>query len=313
MSRSTISAYAFFKRFPNESAARGHMELRRWNGRPVCPYCETADRIQLRYLEGYYRCLTCKSDFTVRTGTIMERSHVPLNKWLYAMYLLTTSRKGVSSLQLAKEIGMTQKTAWFLLHRLREACGKGNGNDQSGFLAGIIEADETYVGGKEGNKHAHKKIHAGRGAVGKIAVLGMRERGGRVKGKVIKNTGAEEIQTEVAKSVAPGSILCTDEHGAYRGMGQYPQFVVNHSVKEFVNGMAHTNGIESVWAVLKRGFYGVYHSFSGKHLQRYVDEFTFRLNEGNVKIHMLDRIDSLLGKSIGTRITYKQLASSSRE
>ena len=162
-------------------------------------------------------------------------------------------------------------------------------------------------------KHEYKKIHAGRGAVGKIAVLGMRERGGRVKGKVLKNTGAEEIQTEVTKSVAPGSILCTDEHGAYRGMGQYPQFVVNHSVKEFVNGMAHTNGIESVWAVLKRGFYGVYHSFSGKHLQRYVDEFTFRLNEGNVKIHTLDRIDSLLGKSIGTRITYKQLASSSRE
>jgi len=307
MSKSTISAYAFFKKFPDEAVAREHMEKRRWNGKPVCPYCVATERIQVRTLAGYFRCLACKKDFTVRTGTVMERSHVPLNKWLYAMYLLSTARKGVSSLQLAKEIGITQRSAWFLLQRLREACGKGNEGHLNGLLFGIVEADEAYFGGKESNKHEAKKLKIGRGTVGKIAVLGMRERGGRVRGKVLKDIGADEIQGEIAASVAPNSILCTDELRSYRGMDQYQQFAVVHSAKEFVNGMAHTNGIESVWAVLKRGFYGTYHSFSGKHLQRYVDEFTFRLNEGNVKIHVMDRIDSLLEKSVGVRITYKQL------
>lgn len=251
MSKSTISAYAFFDRFPDESVAREHMELRRWHGKPTCPSCGCQDRIQARKLESYFRCLACKLDFTVRTGTIMERSHVPLNKWLYVMYLLSASRKGISSLQLAKEIGVTQKTAWFMLHRIREACGKGKDSPGS-FLSGIVEADEAYFGGKEMNKHEHKKLKAGRGAVGKTVVLGMRERGGKLKAKVIKNTGINEVQSEIKKCVAPDSALCTDEHSSYRGMMEYFHAVVNHSAKEFVNGMAHTNGIESVWAVLKR-------------------------------------------------------------
>jgi transposase-like protein len=308
MSKHTISTYAFFKKFPDEAVARIHMEQVRWRGAATCPTCGSVDRIQKRTLEGYYRCLACKLDFTVRTGTIMERSHIPLNKWLYTMYLLTTARKGISSLQLAKEIGITQKSSWFLLQRIRESCGTPCGTKDTNFLTGIVEADETYIGGKEANKHESKKLKMGRGAVGKVAVLGMRERGGKVRGKVLKSTTAKEIQGHVCDSVAPASNLCTDEHLSYQGMSQYYfHDVVNHSAKEFVNGMAHTNGIESVWAVLKRGFYGTYHSFSGKHLQRYVDEFTFRLNEGNVKNHTMDRIDSLLGKSVGKRITYKQL------
>jgi transposase-like protein len=157
------------------------------------------------------------------------------------------------------------------------------------------------------NKHEHKKLKAGRGAVGKVAVLGIRERGGRVQGKVLINTGIIEVQGEINASVGPRSVLFTDEHPSYRGMEQFYHSVVNHSAKEFVNGMAHTNGIESVWAVLKRGFYGTYHSFSGKHLQRYVDEFTFRLNEGNVKHHTMTRIDSLLARTVGVRLTYKHL------
>ena len=208
-------------------------------------------------------------------------------------------------MQLSKEIGVTQKTAWFMLQRLREACGSGS--EGGGMLSGICEADETYIGGKEANKHESKKLKAGRGTVGKMVVLGIRQRGGHVKAKVIKSTNRDIIQAAVKGAVAAGTMLCTDEHAAYRGMPEYGHKVVNHSAKQFVDGMAHTNGIESVWSVLKRGFYGVYHQFSEKHLQRYVDEFSYRLNEGRCAIPTLDRIDSLLTKTQGVHLTYSAL------
>lgn len=303
MSRSTISTFKLFELFPDEPSARAYLESRLWPDGVRCPECKGGERITTRK-DGYYRCNACKLDFTVRTSTIFERSHVPLHKWLYAMYLLVTARKGISSMQLAKEIGITQKSAWFVLHRLREACGKDLDK-----LRGEVEIDETFVGGLERNKHESDKKKLGRGTIGKSAVLGMRERGGRTKAMPIENVSIEEIQSAIHANIAVGSTLYTDEHGAYNDLDGlfFKQERVNHSANEYVKGMASTNSIESVWAVLKRGLTGVYHKVSKKHLARYVDEFAFRLNDGNIARHTLDRLNSFVDAVAGKRLTYEEL------
>jgi transposase-like protein len=303
MSKSTISTFQLFEMFPDQETARVYLEGRLWPNGPRCPVCGLGNRVSVRK-GGFYRCNQCKEDFTVRTGTIFERSHVPLHKWIYAMYLLVTARKGISSMQLAKEIGITQKSAWFVLHRLREACGS-----KLEKLKGIVEIDETFVGGKETNKHEWKKLKAGRGTVGKTPVLGMRERGGRTVAMPTVGTDKETIQAAIQRHVEVGSIVDTDESGAYTGIHflGYTHGTVNHGAGEYVREDVTTNGIESVFAVLKRGLIGVYHHASPKHLDRYVDEFSFRLNEGNVKNHTLTRIDSFVDGTAGKRLTYKAL------
>ena len=312
MSRSTISTFQLFALFPDEETARQYLESRLWPNGPVCPDCKSGERVSTLSAcatrkPGFYRCLACAFDFTIRTNTIFERSKVPLHKWLYSMYLLVTARKGISSLQLGKEIGVTQKTAWFILGRLREACGGPDGPLDK--LRGIVEMDEAFFGGKEGNKHESKKLHAGRGSVGKTAVLGMRERGGRTRAKVIELRTLDAIHGEIHGSVEAGSQLYTDDHIVFSDLDGlfFKHESVNHSAGEYKRGAAHTNSIESVWAVLKRGLHGVYHHASKKHLFRYVDEFTFRLNEGNVENHTLARLGSFVDATTGKRLTYERL------
>jgi transposase-like protein len=302
MSRSTISTFKLFEMYPDAESARKYLESRLWPTGITCPTCKAKERITTRK-GGYYRCNACKEDFTVRTGTIFGRSHVPLHKWIYAMYLLVTARKGISSMQLAKEIGITQKSAWFVLQRLREACGK-----DLTMLKGVVEMDEVYLGGKEQNKHMKVRITGDHGIPEKITVVAMREKDGRTKAMPVSSNGAKVLEQLAFDNIEKGSTVHTDERSGYHRLSKnYTHRTVNHSQDQYVHNGVSTNSVESVFAVLRRGLHGVYHKASKKHIHRYIDEFAWRLNEGNVKRHSLDRLDSFVDAVAGKRITYKTL------
>jgi transposase-like protein len=270
--KATLDVFDFFKRFPDEKSCEDFIIKARWPRGIYCPHCGNYKIYRLEN-QKRFKCSSCRKQFSVRTNSVLAESKVTLQQWIMATWLLTTHRKGFSSIQLAHTLGVTQKTAWFLAHRIRETF-----KERGDLFDGTIEVDETFIGGKEGNKHFDKKLNGGRGPVGKIAVMGIKERGGRIKARSIKDTSASTLQGEIKRLVYKGAIVYTDDHRAYQGLLDYQHEQVKHSVGEYVNGMASTNGIESFWALLKRGFYGIYHQMSPAHLDRYVNEFCFRQN-----------------------------------
>jgi len=282
--------------FPDEQSCIDHLEAIRWDGEVVSPFDPSSKVYNCK--GNRYKCKETGKYFNVKTNTIFDNTKLPLQKWFLAIWLVTGHKKGISSLQLGRDLDITQKSAWFMLSRIRQCFGIDK-NDQ---MDGEIEADETYIGGKDKNRHANKKTE---GRDDKSPVLGMVQRDGRLSAKQVKNTTTATLSSEIIREVKKGATLYTDEYSSYKSLQRiYDHQFVKHSRKQYVEGRIHTNTIEGFWSLLKRGIFGVYHFTSKKHLQLYVDEFVFRYNSR--KSSEASRFNLLLTNT-ENRITYKEL------
>ena len=289
-----------FKAFPTEQSCIDHLEKLRWNGFVVSPFDSTSKVYKCK--NNRYRCKNTGKYFNVKTNTLFDNTKIELRKWFAAIWLVTSHKKGISSLQLSRDIDVTQKTAWFMLQRIRNCFGIENNNE----LTNTVEMDETYVGGKNKNRHQEKKVEhsQGRSVKDKTPIFGMVERGGKLNAKVVKDTACETLTKETVKYVKD-ALVYTDEWWGYKSIKQIFQHeIVNHKCKEYVRNNVYTNTIEGFWSLLKRGIIGIYHFTSKQHLQRYVDEFVFRYNTR--KQNECARFNLLL-QNTEHRLTYKAL------
>ena len=308
MAVSALSA----KFFHDEAAAYAWLESVLWPEGPVCPHCGGFERITVvggkTARMGLKRCLQCKKQFTVTVGTVFERSHVKLNLWLQAAHLLCSSKKGMSSHQIHRILGVTYRTAWFMTHRLREAMRDGHLGPLGG-VNEVVEVDETYVGGKDKNRHANKRVGI-RGGSAKEAVVALVERDGRVRSQHVPEVSARTLRPILEAQIDAATHIMTDEAKVYpaatKGFAGHSS--VNHGIEEYVRGggFIHTNTVESYFAILKRGIVGTYHHVSPKHLKRYVGEFDFRYNERSaLGVGDGARTEKALRGIVGKRLTYR--------
>jgi transposase-like protein len=302
--------------FRDEDKAREALEALRWPDGPYCPHCGNSDQEKVAKVEGkkqshrsgLYYCNECKGQFTVTVGTVFERSKIPLTKWWLAAHLLNSSKKGISAHQVHRTIGVTYKTAWFMCHRLREAMADLKPSGPLGGSGKIVEADTTYIGGKEANKHRNKRDSKKIGGMGKQIVHTLVERSGKARSHHVANISGKTLRPILTAHVSRKSTLMTDTAGGYMGVGK--EFdrheMVDHGIGEYVRGDAHSNTVEGYFSVLKRGITGVYHHVSEAHLKRYLAEFDFRYNNRmSLGITDGERTANALRGIEGKRLTYR--------
>jgi len=299
--------------FHDETAAREWLEARLWGNGRMCPHCGVVDQSTLMHGKshrpGLYQCNACREPFTVTVGTLYERSKVPLTKWLAATHLMMASKKGMSALEIGRLLGLSKKTAWFLCHRIRESLRETNPTEPLGGEGKIVEADETYVGGKAKNRHVSKRGVGGQGGSGKEAVVALVERQGRVRSQHVATVSGGTLKQILWAQIDRKSYLMTDSNNAYQAVGINfaGHETVNHTIDEYVRGNAHTNTIEGYFSILKRGVIGTFHHVSQAHLKRYLAEFDFRYNErAGLGVNDAERMAKSIPGIVGKRLTYRR-------